>query len=73
MTHNKLNYLEKLHANRYRLTRQRQAVRDAICQAEGHAASGEIYCRASSTRQVTGSNLAGQPPWLPPRARTLFN
>jgi len=46
MTHNKINYLETLHKNRRRLTRQRQVILDAICQADGHATIGEVYYRA---------------------------
>jgi len=46
MTHNKLNYLEKLHENGSRITRQRQVILDAICQADGHTTVGEIYYRS---------------------------
>ncbi len=45
MTHDKMNYLEIFHEKGYRLTRQRQAVLDALCQADGHAKVGEIYYR----------------------------
>lgn len=43
MTHNKINYLELFHENGYRITRQRQVILDAICQADGHVTIGEIY------------------------------
>lgn len=46
MSHNKLKYLERLHDRGYRITRQRQVVLDAICQAERHATIAEIYYRA---------------------------
>jgi Fur family ferric uptake transcriptional regulator len=46
MTHNKINYLEMFHQNGYRLTRQRQTVLDALCQADGHATVAETYYRA---------------------------
>lgn len=46
MTHDKMNYLEIFHEKGYRLTRQRQAVLDALCQSDGHATVGEIYYRA---------------------------
>lgn len=42
MTHNKLNYLEIFHENGLRVTRQRQAVLDAICQANGHVTISQI-------------------------------
>lgn len=45
MTHNKINYLELFHEKGYRLTRQRQAILDALCQSDGHATVGEIYYR----------------------------
>jgi Fur family ferric uptake transcriptional regulator len=43
MTHNKINYLDLFHKNGFRITRQRQVVLDAICQADGHITIGEIY------------------------------
>jgi Fur family ferric uptake transcriptional regulator len=46
MTHDKLNYLEMFHEKGYRMTRQRQAALDALCQSDGHATVGEIYYRA---------------------------
>ena len=46
MTHNKIDYLKILHENGYRITRQKLAVLDAICQADGHASVGEVYYRA---------------------------
>jgi Fur family ferric uptake transcriptional regulator len=46
MTHNKINYIERLHKNGYRLTTQRQLILDAICEASGHATVGEIYYQA---------------------------
>lgn len=45
MTHNKINYLEMFHEKGYRLTRQRQAILDALCQSDGHVTVGEIYYR----------------------------
>ena len=48
MTHNKINYLELFHAKGYRLTRQRQAILDALCQSGKHATVGEIYYRAKT-------------------------
>jgi len=47
MTHNKINYLDKLHKNGYRMTRQRRAILDTICQADGHATAGEICYRVN--------------------------
>jgi Fur family ferric uptake transcriptional regulator len=46
MTHNKINYLETLHQNGHRLTRQREVILDAICQSDGHATIGEVYYRS---------------------------
>ena len=46
MTHNKINYLDLFHENGFRITRQRQVVLDAICQADGHVTIGEIYYRS---------------------------
>ena len=46
MTHNKINYLEMFREKGYRLTRQRQAILDALCQSDGHATVAEIYYRA---------------------------
>jgi Fur family ferric uptake transcriptional regulator len=46
MTHNKINYLEIFHENGYRFTKQRQAILEAICQADGHETVAEIYYRA---------------------------
>ena len=43
MSHNKLNYLEILHKNGYRLTRQRQAILEAACQTGGHTPIRNIY------------------------------
>ena len=48
MSHNKLNYLELFHKNGYRVTRQRQAILEALCQADGHATIGEIYYLAKA-------------------------
>lgn len=47
MSHNKINYLEMFHEKGYRLTRQRQAILDAVCQGGGHSTAGEIYHRAT--------------------------
>jgi Fur family ferric uptake transcriptional regulator len=46
MSHNKMDYLEKLHENGCRITRQRQVVLEAVCQANGHAPLEEIYLRS---------------------------
>jgi Fur family ferric uptake transcriptional regulator len=46
MTHTNLDYIDTLHKNGYRITKQRQNILDAICLAEGHATIGEIYYRA---------------------------
>lgn len=46
MTHNRINYLEKFHENGYRVTRQRQAILDALCMADGHATVAEVFRRA---------------------------
>lgn len=46
MTHNKINYLELFHEKGFRITRQRQVILDAICQADGHITIREIYYRA---------------------------
>lgn len=43
MTHNKINYLEVFHKHGYRVTRQRQVILDAICQANGHSSAAEIF------------------------------
>ena len=45
MSHNKINYLEKLHEGGYRLTQQRQTILESICEAEGHATIADIYLR----------------------------
>lgn len=46
MAHNRINYLDKFHKNGYRITRQRQAILDALCQAGGHATVAEVFQRA---------------------------
>jgi Fur family ferric uptake transcriptional regulator len=46
MSHNRLNYLDRLREQGYRLTKQRQVVLEAICQADGHATVGEVFFRA---------------------------
>lgn len=46
MTHKTLDYIESLHKNGYRRTRQRQSILDAICLTEGHSTISEIYYRA---------------------------
>ncbi|MGD2159029.1 MAG: Fur family transcriptional regulator [Anaerolineales bacterium] len=46
MTHNKINYLETLHQNGHRLTRQKEVILDAICQADGHATIREFHYRS---------------------------
>ncbi|MBI3160246.1 MAG: transcriptional repressor [Chloroflexi bacterium] len=46
MTHNRLNYIEILHAHGYRVTPQRLAVLDALCAAGGHTTSAEVLARA---------------------------
>jgi Fur family ferric uptake transcriptional regulator len=46
MAHNKINYLEIFHKNGYRVTKQRQVILDAICEADEHTTVGEIYFRA---------------------------
>jgi len=51
MSHNKINYLEKLHASGYRVTRQRQTILDSICEANGHATIADIYFRAKKFDQ----------------------
>jgi len=46
MTHNKINYLKLFHEKGLRITRQRQVILDAICQADGHVSIGEIFYRS---------------------------
>ena len=46
MSHNKLDYLDKLREQGFRLTKQRQAILDAVCQADGHATIGEVLYQA---------------------------
>lgn len=46
MSHNKLNYADIFRQNGYRLTKQRQAILDAICIAQTHATIGEIFFHA---------------------------
>lgn len=46
MSHNRINYLERLHQNGCRLTKQRQVVLEAVCQADGHAPFHEILLRS---------------------------
>jgi Fe2+ or Zn2+ uptake regulation protein len=46
MTHNRLNYLEILHAHGFRVTPQRVAVLDAVCAAGGHTTPAEVLARA---------------------------
>jgi Fur family ferric uptake transcriptional regulator len=42
MTHNKINYLDLFHKHGFRITHQRQAVLDAVCQANGHVTISQI-------------------------------
>jgi Fur family ferric uptake transcriptional regulator len=51
MSHDKLNYLDVLREQGYRLTRQRQVILDAICQAGGHATMGELVHRTRLVEQ----------------------
>lgn len=46
MTHNRLNYVEKLHAHGFRVTPQRVAVLDAVCRAGGHVTAGVVLALA---------------------------
>lgn len=46
MSHNQLNYLQELHAAGYRVTAQRQAVLDAVCEAGSHAPIEKIILHA---------------------------
>lgn len=46
MTHQNLDYFQVLHAHGYRVTPQRVAILDAICEGEGHSTPGVIYARA---------------------------
>lgn len=52
MAHQTLDYVSILHAHGYRVTQQRRAILDAICEGEGHTTLGEIYAR---TRAVDPS------------------
>jgi Fur family ferric uptake transcriptional regulator len=46
MSHNQLDYPKILRDHGYRVTPQRVAILDAICEGEGHSTLGEIYVRA---------------------------
>jgi len=46
MSHEQLDYLKMLRRQGYRVTPQRIAILDAICDGEGHSTLGEIYARA---------------------------
>lgn len=48
MTHNKINYLEIFRQHGLRVTKQRQAILDAICMADGHATVAQIYRQAKA-------------------------
>lgn len=46
MSHQNLDYIGVMHNRGYRVTPQRMAVLDAICEGEGHSTLGAIYARA---------------------------
>lgn len=46
MTHNQTDWHEVLWDAGYRVTRQRSAILDAVCDGGGHTTLGEIYARA---------------------------
>ncbi len=46
MTHNFIDYEEIIQASGHRVTEQRRAILDAVCQGGGHTTLGEIYARA---------------------------
>ncbi len=48
MTHFKIDYFQIFRENGLRVTKQRQAILDAICLANGHATAAEIYQRAKA-------------------------
>lgn len=43
MTHETIDYIQRLHDKGYRVTPQRLIVLDAVCAAAGHATYGDIY------------------------------
>ncbi len=49
MTHDRLNYLDQLHAHGYRATPQRVAVLDALCRAGGHVPARQVLALVRAT------------------------
>lgn len=47
MTHENLDYIERLRAAGYRVTPQRLIVLDAICEIPGHASLSQIFARVT--------------------------
>ena len=45
MTHQTVDYAERMRARGFRVTPQRQLILDAICEGGGHAAPEEVYAR----------------------------
>jgi Fur family ferric uptake transcriptional regulator len=48
MCHDRLNYVERMHAQGYRVTPQRQMILDAICAGCGHTTFEDILRRAQA-------------------------
>ncbi|MEJ2747609.1 MAG: Fur family transcriptional regulator [Anaerolineae bacterium] len=56
MTHNTLNYAERIHERGYRLTPQRQIILDTLCSMGGHATAGDVFDQVHA--QVPAINRA---------------
>lgn len=48
MSHNTINYAERIRSQGFRLTPQRQLILDAVCEGDGHTSLDEIYDRVQS-------------------------
>lgn len=49
MSHDKLNYIERIHEQGGRMTPQRQIILDAVCTIGHHTTANEIYERVHAT------------------------
>jgi Fur family ferric uptake transcriptional regulator len=52
MSHNRLNYTQRLHERGFRVTPQRQTILDAICAAGGHTTLEEVWTRVHAGSPV---------------------
>lgn len=48
MSHDRLNYAEKIRERGFRLTPQRKLILDAVCEGGGHTSFDEIYARVQA-------------------------